>query len=99
MKGVKKVVKVGDSAVAVVADTFWHAKSALDAPRSSGTKARTRRSPSASIAKWLAEGLDSGPAYVGNSNGDTKAATRRRREDDRSHLQLSLTRTTPRWSR
>ena len=31
MKGVKKVVRVGDSAVAVVADTWWHAKTALDA--------------------------------------------------------------------
>ena len=30
-KGVKKVVRVGDSAVAVVADTWWHAKTALDA--------------------------------------------------------------------
>ena len=30
MKGVKKVVKVGDTAVAVVADTWWHAKTALD---------------------------------------------------------------------
>src|SRR5207237_9666687 len=31
MKGVKKVVKVGDTAVAVVADTWWQAKTALDA--------------------------------------------------------------------
>ena len=31
MKGVRKVVKVGDSAVAVVADTWWHAKTAIDA--------------------------------------------------------------------
>src|SRR5204863_1160643 len=31
MPGVKKVVPVGDSAVAVVADTFWHAKKAMDA--------------------------------------------------------------------
>ena len=31
MKGVKKVVQVGDSAVAVVADTWWQAKTALDA--------------------------------------------------------------------
>src|SRR5436190_8913079 len=30
MKGVKKVVRVGDTAVAVVADTWWHAKKALD---------------------------------------------------------------------
>src|SRR4029077_9973507 len=31
MSGVKKVVGVGDTAVAVVADTWWHAKKALDA--------------------------------------------------------------------
>jgi len=31
MPGVKKVVRVGDSAVAVIADTWWHAKKALDA--------------------------------------------------------------------
>jgi isoquinoline 1-oxidoreductase subunit beta len=31
MPGVKKVVQVGDSGVAVVADTWWHAKTALDA--------------------------------------------------------------------
>ena len=31
MKGVKKVVRVNDSTVAVVADTWWHAKTALDA--------------------------------------------------------------------
>ncbi len=31
MKGVKKVVKVDDTAVAVVADTWWHAKTALEA--------------------------------------------------------------------
>ena len=31
MPGVKKVVQVGDTAVAVVADTWWRAKTALDA--------------------------------------------------------------------
>ncbi len=31
MPGVKKVVQVGNSAVAVVADTWWQAKTALDA--------------------------------------------------------------------
>ncbi len=31
MPGVKKVVRVKDTAVAVVADTWWHAKKALDA--------------------------------------------------------------------
>ena len=31
MKGVKKAVQVGDSAVAVVAETWWQAKTALEA--------------------------------------------------------------------
>ncbi len=33
MKGVKKIVPVGTSAVAVIADMFWQAKVALDALR------------------------------------------------------------------
>jgi isoquinoline 1-oxidoreductase subunit beta len=74
MKGVKKVFRVGDSAVAVVADTFWHAKSALDALPIVWDKGENAKVSSASIAKWLAEGLDGGPAYVGNSNGDVKSA-------------------------
>jgi len=43
LPGVKKVVQVGDSAVAVVADTWWRAKTALEALPSTGTWARTRR--------------------------------------------------------
>jgi isoquinoline 1-oxidoreductase beta subunit len=74
MKGVEKVVRVGDSAVAVVADTFWHAKSALDALPIVWDEGENAKVSSASIAKWLSEGLDGGPAYVGNSNGDAKAA-------------------------
>ena len=74
MKGVKKVVKVGDTAVAVVADTFWHAKTALDALPIVWDEGENANVSSASIAKWLSEGLDGGAAYVGNSNGDAKAA-------------------------
>jgi isoquinoline 1-oxidoreductase beta subunit len=74
MKGVKKVVKVGDTAVAVVADTFWHAKSALDALPIVWDEGENKKVSSDSIAKWLAEGLVGGSAYVGNSNGDTKTA-------------------------
>jgi isoquinoline 1-oxidoreductase subunit beta len=70
MKGVKKVVRVGDSAVAVVADTWWHAKTALDALPVVWDEGENAKVTSASIAKWLAEGLDSGPAFVGNKNGD-----------------------------
>src|SRR5579862_1016384 len=74
MKGVKKVVKVGDSAVAVVADTWWHAKTALDALPIVWDEGENAKVSSASIAKWLAEGLESGPAYVGNQSGDVKGA-------------------------
>jgi isoquinoline 1-oxidoreductase subunit beta len=74
MKGVKKVVKVGDTAVAVIADTWWHAKTALEALPIVWDEGENAKVTSASIAKWLSEGLDSGPAYVGNKNGDATAA-------------------------
>ncbi|RXH35186.1 aldehyde dehydrogenase [Bradyrhizobium nanningense] len=75
MKGVKKVVKVGDTAVAVVADTWWHARTALEALPIVWDEGDNAKVSSESIAKWLAEGLDDAqPAYVGNKNGDAKAA-------------------------
>ncbi|RXG95486.1 xanthine dehydrogenase family protein molybdopterin-binding subunit [Bradyrhizobium zhanjiangense] len=75
MKGVKKVVKVGDTAVAVVADTWWHAKTALEALPIVWDEGDNAKVSSESIAKWLTEGLDDAqPAYVGNKNGDAKAA-------------------------
>jgi isoquinoline 1-oxidoreductase beta subunit len=75
MKGVKKVVRVGDTAVAVVADTWWHAKSALDALPIVWDEGDNAKVSSESISKWLAEGLDNAqPAFVGNQNGDAKAA-------------------------
>ncbi|ERF80627.1 MAG: isoquinoline 1-oxidoreductase, beta subunit [Bradyrhizobium sp. DFCI-1] len=75
MKGVKKVVPVGDSAVAVVADTWWRAKTALDALPIVWDEGDNAKVSSETIAKWLAEGLDNAqPAYVGNQNGDAKAA-------------------------
>jgi isoquinoline 1-oxidoreductase subunit beta len=73
MKGVKKVLKVDETAVAVVADTWWHAKSALDALPIVWDNGENAKVSSESIAKWLSEGLEGGPAYVGNSNGDVKA--------------------------
>ena len=75
MKGVKKVVRVNDRAVAVVADTWWHAKTALDALPIVWDEGENAKVSSESIAKWLAEGLDNAqPAFVGNQNGDAKAA-------------------------
>ena len=75
MKGVKKVVKVEDYAVAVVADTWWHAKTALDALPIVWDEGTNAKVSSESIAKWLAEGLDPAQqAFVGNENGDVKTA-------------------------
>src|ERR1700759_1098379 len=74
MKGVKKVVKVDDTAVAVVADTWWHAKSALDALPIEWDLGKNAEVSSDSIAKWLAKGRGGGPAYVGNQKGDVPAA-------------------------
>ena len=75
MKGVKKVVRVNDHAVAVVADTWWHAKTALDALPIVWDEGDNAKVSSASIAKWLEEGLDPAqPAFVGNKSGDARAA-------------------------
>jgi isoquinoline 1-oxidoreductase beta subunit len=75
MKGVKKVVRVNDNAVAVVADTWWHAKTALEALPIVWDEGPNAQVSSASIAQWLDQGLDnSAPAFIGNQNGDAKAA-------------------------
>jgi isoquinoline 1-oxidoreductase beta subunit len=73
MKGVKKVVQVGNNAVAVVADSWWHAKTALDALPIVWDTGENAKVTSASIAKWLKEGLDAEQAFVNNKVGDVKA--------------------------
>ncbi len=72
--GVKKVVRVGDSAVAVVADTWWRAKTALDALPIEWDNGPNAANSSASVAQMLKAGLDAPDAVVGNQNGDAKAA-------------------------
>ncbi len=73
--GVKKVVQVGDSAVAVVADTWWRAKTALDALPIEWDYGPNARISQADIQQTLKEGLAfTGTTVVGNSNGDAPAA-------------------------
>jgi len=74
MKGVKKVVRVGETGVAVVADTWWQAKTALDALPIEWDEGENAQLSSGSIAEWLKAGLDAEQAFVGNQNGDVETA-------------------------
>jgi isoquinoline 1-oxidoreductase subunit beta len=75
MPGVKKVVKSGDESVAVVADTWWHAKTALDALPIEWDEGPNAKVSSATIAEMLKEGLSSDQGvFVGNKQGDAAAA-------------------------
>src|ERR1700726_2266407 len=74
MPGVKKVVKVNDTAVAVVADSWWRAKKALEAMPITWDEGDNAKVSSATIADFLKEGLSAEQAFVGNQSGDVKAA-------------------------
>jgi isoquinoline 1-oxidoreductase beta subunit len=74
MPGVRHVVQVGDSGVAVVADTWWQAKTALDALPIAWDEGPNASVSSATIAEMLKAGLDANQAFVRNQNGDVKAA-------------------------
>jgi isoquinoline 1-oxidoreductase subunit beta len=73
-KGVKKVLQVGDTAVAVVADTWWQAKTALDTLPIVWDEGPNAKVSSASIAEINKAALDAEQAFVGNRAGDAKAA-------------------------
>lgn len=72
--GIKKVVRVGDNAVAVVADTWWRAKTALDTMPIEWDFGEHAKASSAGFAEVMKAGLTAEQAVVGNSNGDAKAA-------------------------
>ena len=74
MPGVKKIVPVGNYAIAVVADTWWHAKTALDAVTIEWDGGENAKVSSASIAEMLKEGLSADQAFVHNEKGDIKSA-------------------------
>jgi len=74
MKGVKQVLRVGDTAVAVVADTWWHAKKALDSLPVEWDYGDNVRVSSATIAADLKAGLDAPKAFVGNQSGNAPEA-------------------------
>jgi isoquinoline 1-oxidoreductase subunit beta len=72
--GVQRVVKVNDFTVAVVADTWWRAKSALDALPIVWDEGAGASASSATIVKHLEEGLTAKEAYAFRNEGDTLKA-------------------------
>lgn len=73
MPGVKKVLKI-ENAVVVVADTWWRAKTALDAVKIEYDSGKSANLDSKSIDDMLNEGLTATEAFVGNQSGDVQAA-------------------------
>lgn len=74
LPGVKKVVQIGPTAIAVIADTWWRAKTALEALPIEWDNGPNALVSSAGIAEMLKAGLDAKDAVVGNSNGDAPTA-------------------------
>ncbi|MES2714109.1 MAG: molybdopterin cofactor-binding domain-containing protein [Pseudomonadota bacterium] len=74
MPGVKRVLRVGDYAVAVVADTWWRAKTALEAVDITWDNGEHANASSASFAEVMRAGLDAPQAAIGNQAGDARAA-------------------------
>ena len=72
--GFRRVVKVNDWTLAVVADTWWHAKSALDALPIVWEEGPGASQSSATIAEHLNEGLAASEAYAFRKEGDAPGA-------------------------
>jgi isoquinoline 1-oxidoreductase beta subunit len=74
MPGVKKVVRVKESGVAVVADTWWRAKKALDALPIVWDEGPNATQSNATIAAMLKEGLTATATNGERQNGDALKA-------------------------
>src|SRR5207244_1798520 len=74
MPGVKRAAKVNDSTVAVVADTWWHAKTALDALPIVWDEGANATRTSAEIGDHLKDGLTTQKAYAMRNEGDAVKA-------------------------
>jgi isoquinoline 1-oxidoreductase beta subunit len=74
MKGVRHVLKVDDATVAVVADTWWQAKTALEKLPIEWDEGPNAKVSSASIDAFLKEGLEAKEAALGQKHGDYEKA-------------------------
>ena len=74
MPGVKKVVQVKDTGVAVVADTWWRAKKALDALPIVWDEGQNATQSSGDHRRMLKEGLEATATNGDRQNGDALKA-------------------------
>ncbi|WP_197713189.1 molybdopterin cofactor-binding domain-containing protein [Polynucleobacter necessarius] len=74
MRGVKGVVKIKDSTVAVVADTWWYANAALNAMPIVWDEGKAATVSQDGINKMLREGLDEQSDFWQRKVGDAPAA-------------------------
>ncbi|HEX8666072.1 MAG TPA: molybdopterin cofactor-binding domain-containing protein [Beijerinckiaceae bacterium] len=74
MPGVRRVVKVSDTAVAVVADTWWRAKTALAALPVMWNEGPSANQSDAAIAEHLKTGLSATETNGERANGDALKA-------------------------
>ena len=73
-RGIKRVVKVDSTTVAVVADTWWRAKTALDALPIVWDEGPNANESSAAIAVRLKDGLTANDAFADTNVGDARLA-------------------------
>ena len=74
MRGVKGVVKINDNTLAVVADTWWHANTALNALPIVWDEGKAASVSQDSINKMLRDGLDEQGDFWQRKEGDAPAA-------------------------
>ena len=72
--GVKRVLQINNNAVAVVADTWWRAKTALDALKIEWDEGANAKLSSASFAEVMKAGLTAKDAVIGSTAGDAPTA-------------------------
>ena len=99
MPGVKKVVQSGDAAVAVIADTWWQAKTALDGAADRLGR-RSERQGLERLDRRDAQGRSRRPGGVRRQSDRATPRMRSPRRPRRSRRSTPIrTRTTPPWSR
>jgi isoquinoline 1-oxidoreductase subunit beta len=74
MPGVKRVLRADERTVAVIADTYWQAQSALNALPIVWDEGPNAKVTSADIDAMLKEGLAAEQAFEGSRQGDAKVA-------------------------